>query len=419
MRARGRIAGLMSRLGRRDLTVLAIGLAISTAGDAAALVALLLRLRPAGSGWVAALLAGELVPVVVLAPIAGLVVDRFETRRVLVIALGGQAVLAVPLAFVAAPLTTVALFTGLCAFSVFVRPATAALVPAIAGEEESARGYSRLATGTSLGFIIGPATGGLVAGTLGVTAALLLDACSFVVLTGAAALLRTRRHPGILERRPGWHDLGGGFGLLWRSPVLRVALSVSAIAVGCAVVDNVAAPFRFVDQLGASSTGYGLYLTVWGVGAFVGVQLLARLAPRRTEGALAAGNLLTGLGIAGIGIAPNLTFAFSASAVGGLGNGLANVAQSELIARHTPADARGRAFAAAGAVLQTAIGVGTAAGAPLVALLAADGAMVLAGTLATAASMAGLVVAIRHQRAARAFDEGVSSTDRVATVRHR
>lgn len=410
----------MTRLtGRRDLTVLAIGLAVSTAGDAAALIALLLRLRPAGSGWVAALLAGELVPVVLLAPVAGLVVDRFETRRVLVVALGGQALFAVPLAFVAAPWMTVAFFTGLCAFSVFVRPATAALVPAIAGEEESARGYSRLATGSSLGFIIGPATGGLIAGSLGVTAALLLDAASFAILTGAAALVRARRPPGIRERRPGWHDLGGGFGLLWRSRALRVALSVSAIAVGCAVVDNVAAPFRFVDQLGASSTGYGLYLTIWGAGGFVGVQLLPRLASRRTEGALAVGNLLTGLGVAGIGIAPNLALAFSASALGGLGNGLANVAQSELIARHTPADARGRAFAAAGAVLQAAIGVGTAAGAPLVALLAADGAMVLAGTLATAASMAGLAVAIRHQRAARAFDDGVSSTDRVATVRHR
>ena len=40
----GRLAG------RRDLTALAVGLAVSTTGDAAALVALLLRLRPAGSG---------------------------------------------------------------------------------------------------------------------------------------------------------------------------------------------------------------------------------------------------------------------------------------------------------------------------------------------------------------------------------
>ena len=63
---------------------------MSTAGDAAALVALLLRLRPEGSGWVAALLAGELIPVILLAPVAGRVVDRFDSHRVLLIALIGQ-----------------------------------------------------------------------------------------------------------------------------------------------------------------------------------------------------------------------------------------------------------------------------------------------------------------------------------------
>ncbi|PZS18533.1 MAG: hypothetical protein DLM57_06060 [Pseudonocardiales bacterium] len=394
----------MTRLtGRRDLAVLAVGLAVSTAGDAAALVALLLRLRPAGSGWVAVLLAGELVPVVLLAPVAGFVVDRFETRRVLVIALAGQALLAVPLALVAAPWMTVAFFTALFACSVFVRPATAALVPAITGEGESARGYARLATGSSLGWIIGPVVGGLITGTFGVTSALLLDAGSFAVLTGAAALVRARRRPSSApERRTAGRDLGGGFRLLWRSPVLRVALLVTAIAIGCAVVDNVAAPFRFINQLGASPAGYGLYLTIWGTGGLLGVQLLPRLAPRHTQAALATGNLLTGLGIAGIGLAPNLAVAFGAAGLGGVGNGLDNVAQNALIADHTPAEQRGQAFAAAGAVLQTAVGVGTAAAAPLVTLLGANRAMTLAGALATIAATGGLAIAIRQQRASHA-----------------
>jgi hypothetical protein len=38
---------------RADLNILTVGLAVSTAGDAAALVALLLRLQPHGSGWIA------------------------------------------------------------------------------------------------------------------------------------------------------------------------------------------------------------------------------------------------------------------------------------------------------------------------------------------------------------------------------
>lgn len=63
---------------------------------------------------------------------------------------------------VGTPRVTVALFAGLYAFSAFVRPATAALVPVIAGEKQAARGYARLATGGSLGSIIGPVVGGLI-----------------------------------------------------------------------------------------------------------------------------------------------------------------------------------------------------------------------------------------------------------------
>ena len=55
--------------------------------------------------------------------------------------------------------------------------------------------------------------------------------------------------------------------------------------------------------------------------------------------------------------------------------------QNALISGRTPAAQHGRAFAAAGALIQTAIGVGTAAASPLVALLRADGAMIAAGAV--------------------------------------
>jgi predicted MFS family arabinose efflux permease len=180
--------------------------------------------------------------------------------------------------------------------------------------------------------------------------------------------------------------------------VLRIALPVSALAVGTAVVDNVAAPFRFLDQLGASPTGYGAYLALWGVGALAGAQILPALGRGREEVSLAAGNALTGVGIAGIGLAPSLSFAFAASVAGGIGNGLVSVAQSALIARRVRQEQTGRAFAAAGAVTQAAIGGGTAAGAPLVQALGADGAMTAAGAFAVVPALAALVVALRRGR---------------------
>jgi MFS family permease len=173
---------------------------------------------------------------------------------------------------------------------------------------------------------------------------------------------------------------------------------VSALAIGCAVVDNVAAPFRFLDELRATSTGYGTYLALWGVGALLGAQLLPRLGAARAEASLAAGNVLTGLGIAGIGLATSLPLAFGASFLGGIGNGLVSVAQNALISGRVPPDRSGRAFAAAGALAQSAIGVGTAAAAPLVDALGAAGAMTTAGFVAVAPALIALLLALRRSR---------------------
>lgn len=389
-------------MGRRDLTLLAAGQLISVAGDSAALVALLLRLRPEGSGWVAALLAAELVPYIICAPVSGRVVDRFETHRVLLLALIGQAVVAVPLALVNPAAATVALFFVLNAVSTLVRPATSTLVPVIVGADDAPRGYSRLATGTSLGWIVGPAIGGLLTGTIGVRATLLIDAATFAVLTVAVAFIRARRQPGrgsaAADDRAGEaNDHRGGLALVWHSPVLRIAVFGSAIASGCAVVDNVAAPFRFINQLHSTQFDYGLYLTLWGIGALLGVQILPRLKPAQHPAALAAGNLVMGISIAGIGLAPNLGVALVASGVGGIGNGLVNVVQSALVAEHTPSEQHGRAFAATSAITQSAIGIGTAAAAPLVAGLGAGRAMAAAGGLAALAALVGLSLSRPHQ----------------------
>ncbi|MDG6104086.1 MFS transporter [Dactylosporangium aurantiacum] len=378
-----------ARRGRADLGILTAGLAVSVAGDAAAFVALLLRLQPHGSGWVAALLAAELVPFVVLAPLVGRVVDRYETRGVLILALLGQAMVAVPLALLDGPLPTVLLFAGLAALSALVRPATNALIPAITGPAGRARGFARLGLGFGLGWIAGPAAGGLLTGWFGVRAAVLADAGTFAVLAGACALLSVRRAPA---PRAGTGRGEGGLRLLVADRVLFAAVLGTAVSVGAAIVDNVAAPFRFIDQLGASQGQYGLYLTLWGIGALAGAQALPLVrVGHRTALALAC--LICGAGIAGIGAAPTLLLAYAAATLGGVGNGVLNVAQNALVAERTPAERHGRVFATVGAVSQTAIGGGTAAAAPLVGWLGGGGALIAAGVTSMVATVVALLPA--------------------------
>src|SRR3954454_16355294 len=85
----------------RDLRIAASARAVSFLGDEVALVALLLRIHDSGGGprGVAALLLAAAIPTVVLAPWAGRVADRYDSRRVLVTCGFGQAALCVALAF--------------------------------------------------------------------------------------------------------------------------------------------------------------------------------------------------------------------------------------------------------------------------------------------------------------------------------
>jgi MFS family permease len=358
---------------------MAAGMLVSTAGDAAALIALLYQLRGAGVAWVSALLAVQLLPSIVLAPALGRLVDRVDNRRLLVIGLAAQALVVTPLAFARSPWLIVLLFTVLAAAASVVRPAISAMIPALSGEERMTSAYSWVATGVGIGWIAGPAAGGALMSAFGLRTTLLVDAATFVVLALVCARLSTTRGGQVVVDTA--ESRLSGTRLLWRDAVLRNSLLVSALAVLCAVVDNVAAPFRFVDQLGTDAGGYGAYLALWGVGALVGAQLPRRLPVTTLPLVLAAGNLLTGLGILGIGLAPTLAVALVASVVGGVGNGMENVAASALIASRVPADARGRAFASVSALIQTATGLGTIAGAPLVAAFAAGATMTGAGGL--------------------------------------
>src|SRR5215218_1843468 len=85
----------------RDLRLLSGAVALSAAGDLLLFVLLSLRVHDlTGDGFaVAALFAALMAPVVALAPLAGRLVDRLETRRLLVAVSLAQAGVAAGLVF--------------------------------------------------------------------------------------------------------------------------------------------------------------------------------------------------------------------------------------------------------------------------------------------------------------------------------
>src|SRR5829696_4377592 len=128
-----------SPLREHDVRLIVGAVGISALGDFLLWVPLTLRIQEiSGSGLaVAALFLALWTPVVVLAPVAGLVVDRLEARGVLVVASLAQAAVAAGLAFALDSVTAILVLATLLGVGFAVaQPAEFALVPVIGGGEE-------------------------------------------------------------------------------------------------------------------------------------------------------------------------------------------------------------------------------------------------------------------------------------------
>ena len=142
----------------RDLRLLAAAVALSAAGDMLLVVVLALRVHDlTGSGFaVSALFGALMLPVVLLAPFAGRLVDRVETRRVLLCVSLAQAVVAGGLVF-AGGLVPILVLTALLGVGAAIAgPAEAALVPATIDEERLAKANGWVETARYTGFTAGP-----------------------------------------------------------------------------------------------------------------------------------------------------------------------------------------------------------------------------------------------------------------------
>ena len=180
------------RRGGADLNILVGAVGLSALGDWLALVPLTLHLQEAtGSGITIALLyIAFWAPSVVLAGPAGLLADRYDPRRVLLLVSLAQATVAVVLAFAGGT----ALILGLAAllgigFAV-AQPAEFALVPRVAGEARLALANGRVETARYAGFAVGPLIGGMLAAAGGLEVAMIVNAATFLVVGLAATVVR-------------------------------------------------------------------------------------------------------------------------------------------------------------------------------------------------------------------------------------
>jgi hypothetical protein len=379
----------------RDAPLIVAAVAVSALGDFLLWIPLTLHLQEVtGSGVaIAALMICLWAPVVLLAPLAGLLADRVETRALL---LGASLVQAATAAALALALDSVAAILGLAAllgigFAV-AQPAEFALVSSIAGSRRLADLNGRVEAARYLGMTAGPLLGGILAAAGGTAAALLVDAGTFVFVAGAAALLRVRRRP---ERggEAGRGRARDGIVHLFRDRTLSLILVVVFVSLLFMSASITAEVFFLKEDLAVGDVTYGVLFGSWTVGMVLGALVVSRRIP---DGAIAAVALIA-VGVQGAGLGLPTAWLLPALAgtmwlVGGLGHGVKNVLTRTLIGERVPAALHGRAFAAYNGLRNGAELIALAGGGVLVATVGARETLALAGAIPVLAALAGLAV---------------------------
>jgi MFS family permease len=342
-------------LRHRDFSLLWWGGLVSVAGDwmLMAVLPYVVYVRTGSTIATAGMTVAELAPGIVLGSVAGVLVDRWDRRRVLVIINVLQAVtvlalllLAVNAALLAVVYVVAAVQSALSSFSL---PAENSLLPTLVPPEELVAANALNALNNRIGRLSGLPLGPIAyaAGGLGAVAA--ADAATFLVAAGLVTLVRSRpvapevEEPAVPERfLAEWLD---GLGLVARDRSIGVLFVVFGLMTfGGTMLDPLAAPW-VRDVLHGGADVFALLMTVHALAGILGSLLVGAIGSRLTPTVLCGGGSL----VAGVLLlvrfnVPVLWVAIVLSSISGVTSVASSVGVETLAQQRVPEAYRGRVF---------------------------------------------------------------------------
>jgi MFS family permease len=399
-----------SAVQRRDLVLVAVLRGVSYLGDAIALIALYLRLaHGAHASWaIASLSIAASLPLVLLSPISGFIIDHTPVKRLLVILCFFEGLVCVGIGLWHGTIVTIALMALLSCFVAFSFPGYSALVPKIAGEENLTTANSTMQSVQGIAAVAGPGLGGLLVGLLGQSWPMYFDAISFGLgAIGTWFLVTDRRpDPALEPPKKGERDLGAGMRVLFADRVLRPLVVMFVVFLLALVMINVAEVFFITKTLHSSALMYGLVGTSFGVGNIVGAVASAKV--KQQDVPLATASLWSSIVIAVfvglIGLVEHVGYLFPILVIMGVAVGVVNVTLTTLMTTRTPEAQRGRMFAASSAVFTSAEILGTVFGGLILTIIAPRTVFQVAGIATTIVVLLLGPLALRATRSAKKLE---------------
>ncbi len=296
----------------------------------------------------------EFVPAFLLAPVTGMVADRFERRFVYAWGLGGEALASVGLFFYVAtdPTSVLPIYGLVVVFGTaraFLMAVSRALPVDLAPEGVRERTVALNVAAWQAGFIVGPATFGfafevdpafpylLAAWASGAAIGLLMVLPPSEVQRAASAA-------GAGVRAAVGHALEG-LRYVRRNRVVLGAISLDLFAVFMGGA-HALLPAIAEERLGVGAVGLGWLAASFGIGASaVMVALAVRPLRRRVGPSLLAVVAAFGVGAVVLGLTRVYVVAFAALAVMGAADAVSVFIRSALVPLATPEEMRGRVMA--------------------------------------------------------------------------
>lgn len=304
--------------------------------------------READLGWIGL---AEFLPAMLLVLVTGSVADRFNRKKVAIIAIGGETLTSVALLLYALsgptevwPLFVIAFFYGIA--RAFLAPATRTMPPMVAPEGGLPRVIALYSATWTGAIILGPALSGFLLAIDPWAAYLVSSSLIFSSMFFIAALRFERTpEPPDPDEKPSFRSAVEGLVFIRRTPILLAAISLDLFAVlfGGAVA---LLPAIAEEQLGVGDVAYGWLRAATGLGAAVmAVALAIRPLQRHIGRTLLVVVAVFGFATVVLGTTTSFAVAFVALLVASAADMVSVFIRGSLVPLVTPDEKRGRVMA--------------------------------------------------------------------------
>jgi dTMP kinase len=322
---------------------------------------------------VSGVMVARVVPSLLLGPVAGVFVDRWDRKRVLIWTDIGRGVVMALIPFTQEILALVLATLVIEVMSAMFAPAKDAVLPTLVRQDQLVQAnqinllttYGTLPLGgivyaglVALAASIAPPESFLAARPIALP--IWFNAASFWI---SAALLSRLHFVRATARRaidpamaPGaWDQLKEGFRFVGGHPVIRALIAGVMVAAAAAGVVITTGEF-FANLLNAGRSGYGILVAVVGTGLVVGLLVTAPLTTRiQPERLFAPGIGIAGLGLLVTALMPNLLAVIAPAFAMGFGAGITFIIGYTILQTRSDDLIRGRTFGAFNSGVRLAI----------------------------------------------------------------